>query len=194
MSAVNSPRPTPIGQGPITLPDEISPTVYLKQFVDWLNVKPRDDGFISEARTVRLRLVWLHAPAADSQGVVSYSEIGSEGQANAVSTMSLGVSPAMNVFLKGTAALYSSQHRWGDASPGELSGLPFPFNPSKASEVAVTIWTQTGQIDLAFADGIIWTVQPKFEAGANLLSGFPSGAGAPSNKPLVLLSLSKHGV
>lgn len=97
--------------------------------------------------------------------------------------------------LKGTAARYSSGARWGNPPPGGgLSGLPFPFNPNAAGEVTVTIHSETGQIDIDFANGQGWTIQAKFQAGANLLWGFPSGAGAPSIKPMVLLSLSKHGV
>ena len=188
MTAVKNPRPKPAG-GPIDLPDEIAPEVYLKQFVDWLKVKPKEDSLVPNApRTVHLRLVWLHAPESNQEGVVSYSEIGHDGKAT---TMTL----VGRTTLKGTAALYSSAARWGNPPPGGgLSGLPFPFDPNKAGEVTVKVLTKTGQIDLDFTDGKNWTIQSKFQAGANLLWGFPSGAGAPSIKPMVLLSLSKHGV
>lgn len=189
MTVVKKPRPKPAGGGPITLPDEISPVIYLQQFVDWLKVKPVDDPLVPNApRTVRLRLVWIQSPEAGQESLVNYSEIGHDGTAATMTLVGRSV-------LKGTAALYSSAARWGNPPPGGgLSGLPFPFNPNATGEVTVTIRSETGQIDLDFANGQSWTIQPKFEAGANLLSGFPSGPGAPSIKPLLLLSLSKHGV
>lgn len=188
-AAVKNPHPKPAGSGPIDLPDAISPEVYLKQFVDWLKVKPVDDSLVPNApRTVRLRLVWLHSPDSDQESVVTYNEVGHDGTAATMTLVGRSV-------LKGTAARYSSAARWGNPPPGGgLSGLPFPFNPNAAGEVTVTIHSETGQIDIDFANGQGWTIQAKFQAGANLLWGFPSGAGAPSIKPMVLLSLSKHGV
>lgn len=195
MPAVKKPHPKPAG-GPIDLSDALTPEVYLKQFVEWLKVKPTEDSLVPNApRTVHLRLAWLHAPGDDSEGVVNYGEIGHDADS---ATMTLGVAGSasdMKVILRGKAALYSSAARWGNPPPaGGLSGLPFPFNPNAAGEVTVTIRTQTGQIDLDFADGKSWTIQSQFQAGANLLWGIPSGAGAPAIKPMVLLSLSKHGV
>lgn len=172
------------------IPDEISPKVYLQPYVDWLNTKAEN-----VLRHVRLRIVWLHAPGSNEESIISYGEIGFEGHADLEKTMKLGVTQDMKIFLKGFATLYSSKDRWGNAPSGGLSGLPFPFDPNKKSLVGITIWTQTGQVDLDFSSRQPnWTIMTKYEAVANQLWGFPTGEDTPSVKPLILLSLSTHQV
>lgn len=183
MSTTTVSDQTLTNQGPITLPDEISPTVYIRPFFEWLQSK--EENVLHE---VRLRLVWLHAKSFDEDGIVNYGEI--DG-----GTMKLGMTADLKKFLKGTAAYYSSDERWFKSASSGVSGIPLPFDPDKQSQVEVTIWTGSGQVDLDFTPKqVSWTIVPKYAAGSNLLYGFPSGAGAPIVKPMVMLSLSKHSV
>lgn len=175
--------------GPVAIPSEISPTVYILPFFEWLQAKEEN-----VQHRVRLRLIWLHAESFDKEGVVNYGEIGFDGFVGGAVTMTLGMTADLKKFLRGTALLYRSDERWGKpADSMSLSGLPFPFDPDQQSQVEVTIWTGSGKIDLGFSSRkIIWTIEPKYAASSNLLYGFPSGTAAPIVKPMIMLSLSRH--
>lgn len=190
MTFNTNPHPDEIDNAPISIPDEFSPNFYLQPFVNWLNTE--EDNVL---RQVRLRLVWVHSSASDTDSIVTYGEIGFDGHSDLEVTMKLGVTLDMKVFLKGMATLYNSDARWGNASPNELSGLPFPFNPRQKSLAGITIWTQTGQVELDFASRQDnWKFTTKFEPAAQLLWGFPAGNGAPIVKPMMILSLAKQQI
>jgi hypothetical protein len=176
--------------GSAVIPEEISPTMYIRSFFEWLQAKEQN-----VVHTVHLRLVLFHAESFDDNGVIAYGELGIDASDNTEATMKLGMTPQLKKFLKGTAKLYSSDERWFKPVSVGLSGSSVPFDPNTQSQVEVTIWTGSGQIDLNFAPKQAnWKIEPKYAAGSNLLYGFPSGTGAPIVKPMIVLSLSKHAI
>ena len=180
----------PSGKQPIPLPDEISPTVYIKQFVEWLQTsKPG-----ATLHNVHLRMVWLHSPSEEEDGVVTYGEIGADGQSVADMTLTLGMTSDLKKFLRGKAVTYRSDQRYLEpAPPNGVSQKQSPFDPDKKGQVEVTIWSGTGEVNLRFLPNrVTWTIQPTYAAASNLLFGAPTGKDAPAIKPLVVLSLSKH--
>lgn len=189
---VKAPPAKSTTQGPIPLPDEISPTIYIQQFVEWLQTSEPN----VTTHHVRLRLAWLHAKSSADDGVVTYGEIGAAGQRSGDVTLALGMTPDLKKFLKGTAAIYHSDtRRFEPALKGQLSQKQSPFNPDKAGQVEVTIWTGTGEIELKFLPKqLVWRVIPHYAATANLLYGFATGKSAPSARPMVMLSLAKTSI
>lgn len=185
----------PSEKGPISLPEEISPTVYLQQFVEWLQTSKTDTA--GNIHIVQLRLVWLYAPSLENDGVVTYGEIGIEDGHNHLHTLSLGTTPDRRQFLKGTMTTYRSNDRSGDEPDDEnsLSGAEIkPFDPEKTRPLNITIWADTGEIILQSRDikspGQKWTIFPRYATASNLLYGAPAGIVPPL--PMVMLSLAKH--
>lgn len=190
------PNAKPSIKGP-KLPEEISPTVYLQQFVEWLQTSKTDTA--CNIHTVHLRLVWLYASSLEENGVVTYGEIGMEEGHNHLQTLSLGMTPDRGPFLKGTVTTYRSNDRWGDkpANEGLQSGTKIkPFDPEKTRLLNVTMWVDTGEVVLQSRDikspGQKWTIFPKYATVSNLLYGAPAGIVPPL--PMVMLSLAQHHV
>jgi hypothetical protein len=185
----------PSEKGPISLPEEISPTVYLQQFVEWLQTSKTDTA--GNIHIVQLRLVWLYASSLEENGVVTYGEIGMEEGHNHLHTLSLGMTPDRGPFLKGTIATYRSNDRWGDKAANEnsLSGAKIkPFDPEKTRLLNITIWADTGEVILQSRDikspGQKWAIFPQYATASNLLYGTPAGIAPPL--PMVMLSLAQR--
>lgn len=179
MTAAKKPRPKPAGGGPITLPGKISPDVYLKQFVDWLEAKDLEN----DIRLVHLRLVWFYSFSLKENGVVGYGEVGhKEGVFNV--SMSLVKTADGKKSLRGSATVYMSDRRWDHT----IMNTEFPFNPEQSRQVEVTIWVDTGEIVLKFDPSPSWKISPNYVASANLLYGFPANFGE-TPVPMILLSL-----
>lgn len=124
MTVQKTPKQRPVKKGPISLPDEISPTVYLQQFVEWLQESPAG-GQGKGVNVVHLRLAWLHALSTTEQGVVTYGEIGKVGTDEA--TLQLGLASNLKKVLKGAPTLYRSDRRYSQPTEG-LSVGDYPFD------------------------------------------------------------------
>ena len=165
--------------GPIQLPDNISPAVYVQQFVDWLEAKDPEN----DIRLVHLRLVWFYSFSLEENGVVGYGEVGlKEGVFNV--SMSLVKTADRKKSLRGSATVYMSDRRWDHTIIN--SGLP--FDPDKSRQVDVTIWADTGEIVLKFDPSPTWKISPTYVASSNLVYGFPANFGE-TPVPMILLSL-----
>jgi hypothetical protein len=177
-----------INKGPAPLPGELSPTVYLQTFVEWLQTGGNQPG---DVHVVDLRLVWLYAFSLEKDGVVTYGELGKEEGNTHLQTLNLGVAPDRRMFLKGTVTTYQSNDRWGvKPDKNSLTDFKNPFSPEKKRELDITIWLDTGEIILKFKPGPKWTISPKYATASNLLYGTPAGIAPPL--PMVMLSLHKN--
>lgn len=184
MSFKKSPRPTVSHKGPIKLPADISPSVYLQQFVDWLESSPIG-GQGKAIHVVHLRMAWLSASGPDQDGVVTFGEIGTmEGDA---ATMRLETEANSKRYLKGAATLFKSDKRgWIHPDAPATDGGPFDHKHTEEVEVAIDL--DTGQINLHFkSSSKNWTIQPKYIIASNFLSGTPNIS---PPLPVVMLSLS----
>jgi hypothetical protein len=184
MSLKKTPRQTITHKGPLKLPDEISPAIYLKQFVDWLESSPIG-GQGKAIHVVHLRMAWLSAPAPDAAGVVAFGEIGTmEGDA---ATMRLETEANSKRYLKGAATLFRSDKRgWIHPDAPATDGGPFDHKHKEEVEVAIDL--DTGQISLHFkSDAKNWTILPKYAIASNFLSGTPTIS---PPLPVVMLSLA----
>ena len=177
----------PSKKAPIVLPEEMIPTVYLPQFVQWLQTSPTDEAG-EKVNRVHLRFVMLASSTTDELGIATYGEIGAEKGDRA--TMTLRMTSDKKLHLKGEATTYKSDQRLIKSLTEPIGN--FPFNPSDKGSMEVIIWVATGEISLQAKSGQKWQFLPKYVVACNLLYASASGSTPPF--PMIMLSLSKDTV
>jgi hypothetical protein len=177
----------PSKKAPIVLPKEMRPTVYLTQFVQWLQTSPIDEAG-EKVNRVHLRFVMLASSTTDELGIVTYGEIGAEKGDQA--TMTLRMTSDKKLHLKGEATIYKSDQRLKQTFADPQGN--FPFNPEEAGSIEIIIWAATGEISLQAKSGQKWQFLPKYVVASNLLYASASGSTPPF--PMIMLSLSKDMV
>lgn len=184
MSLQKKPNQSLSETGPIKLPDNISPAVYVQQFVDWLEAKDAQN----DIHIVHLRLVWFYSFSLEQNAVIGYGEVGLKDGVFNVS-MSLVKTADGKKSLRGSVTVYKSDQRWDNT----IVNTGFPFDPDKSRQVEATIRVDTGEIVLKFNPSPIWKISPTYVPSSNLLFGFPTNFGE-TPVPMILLSLHKKEV